>query len=50
MTAPMDALYYINQAKKCRRLAKQADADTASKLTALAEEYEAKATLYESGP
>lgn len=40
----MDAPYYTNQARKCRRLAKHADGDTARKLIALAEEYEARAT------
>lgn len=43
MPGSMDALYYANQARKCRRLAKQADEQTAKALLALAEEYEAKA-------
>ena len=43
MPEPIDFLYYTNQARKCRRLAKHADSDTARKLVALAEEYEARA-------
>jgi hypothetical protein len=48
MPEPMDVLYYTNQARKCRRLAKHADADTAAKLLALAEEYEVRAAALEN--
>jgi hypothetical protein len=43
MPEPLDASHYTNQAKKCRRLAKHADEETAKALLALAEECEAKA-------
>jgi hypothetical protein len=50
MSGPIDAYYFSDQAKKCRRLARGADDRTRKALLELADEFAAKAiALDESG-
>jgi len=48
MSRPVDAQYFKVQARKCRRLAAQADERTARTLLGMAEEYEAQAVAVDA--